>query len=374
MSATRTEIFADTVDLKRFLAEPVLIAAVSGGSDSTALLLLLKQTIDAAQSPARLVAVTVDHGLRPESADEALSVARLCARFGIEHRILRWTGDKPTTALPAAARNARHHLLAECAQELGVRLVLTGHTQDDQAETVIMRQQRGEGIGLAGIAPATLFDDRIWFIRPLLQLRRVALRKYLHHNDVQWIDDPTNENDLFERPRVRKALAGKDGAAAFDAAIALSRRRAADRSALSARAADLIDAHALLEEGPQLELSAALLAHGDRDAAVHALRVLLAVAGGGEHLPDLARATILFDRLAMEKSRFTLARAAIDNRKGDILLRRENRRGSGIAHEEDGSSAFSPPWALFLPVFDIEAARAVARLLGNAPPMALPWP
>ena len=181
--------------------------ALSGGSDSTALLSLARDVLSAETGSGRLVAATVDHGLRAESAAEARRCADLCGSLGIAHVILRWDGDKPATGVQTAARAARYRLLAG---EAAGGIVLTGHTLDDQLETVAMRRARGPGRGLSGIAPATLFEGGTWFVRPLLALRRGALRDHLAAAGLGWIEDPSNRDRRFERVRVRESAAGED--------------------------------------------------------------------------------------------------------------------------------------------------------------------
>lgn len=289
------------------------IAAVSGGSDSVALLLLAKAHLGPAGL--KLVAVTIDHGLRKASADEAAGVARLCAAEGIEHRTLRWTGPKPETGVPAAARDARYRLLAQAADAVGTDLVLTGHTQDDQAETIAMRRRRGEGRGLAGMAPVTLYDGRIWIARPLLGNRRGELRAFLRGRGVGWVDDPTNRDMAYERARTRAAgiVVGKEEVA----------RAARERVALSEGVAALVRERAALV-APGLVRLAPEFARDDKHAATEALRVLLAVMGGGEHLADAGRAAALFARLD-QPLRATLSRCVADVRRGGIFLHREGR-------------------------------------------------
>lgn len=311
--------FFSTIDLT---GRHAIVVAVSGGSDSVALLLLAKAWLETSFPAVRLVAVTVDHRLRPESGAEARDVTALCARHGITHCIMHWDGDKPASGVSAAARNARYRLLAEAARSVGADIVLTGHTLDDQAETVAMRQARGEGRGLAGMAPATLFDGRTWIVRPLLGARRQALRDFLSANETGWADDPSNTNTRYERPRVRAGLAAEGERRELLAVMDLALRR---RIALGERAATLLRETAVLAAPGLIRLEPHFPAAADADAAIYALRILLAVCGGAAYLPDEERSGELFRRLRRAPLRATLSRTVVDARKGGIFLRRESR-------------------------------------------------
>jgi len=304
----------------RLSGRDCVIAAVSGGSDSLALLVLLHVFLRRHSASPRLLAVTVDHALRPGSAGEAKTVAAFCAACDIDHQIAVWRGPKPSTGISAAAREARHRLLAEAAAAAGTDLVFTGHTQDDQAETVTMRASRGSGRGAAGIALATLFDGRIWFARPLLNIRRSALRAYLKQAGVTWIEDPTNRDERYERARTRIAM----DIERFRQAVEHSRRAAADRELLGRNAAEVIVRHAECPLPGLVRLDDGFLSC-DRDATRYALRILLAVVGGREHLPDDARTAALLDKIRQPPLRATLSRTVVRASKKGFYFHRESR-------------------------------------------------
>jgi len=153
----------------------------------------------------------VDHGLRPEAAAEAAAVAEWCRIRKIDHETLVWEGEKPKTGIQDAARNARYRLLCRACERMGIKHLFTGHTADDQAETVFMRLRRGAGRGLAGMPAQRKIaagpGDLITLHRAMLSVRRGAARAYAEDKDLPFIDDPSNEDEGYERVRVRALLA-----------------------------------------------------------------------------------------------------------------------------------------------------------------------
>jgi tRNA(Ile)-lysidine synthase len=185
---------------------PAIVLAVSGGPDSIALMWLAARWRRALTRGPRLVAVTVDHGLRPEAAGEARDVKRLAHALDLPHRTVRWTGAKPKSGVPAAARAARYRLLARAARKIGATHILTAHTRDDQAETLLMRLLRGSGIaGLAAMAPITEREG-VLLARPFLNVSKSQLVATLRRAKVGFADDPTNRDTNFTRPRIRAVM------------------------------------------------------------------------------------------------------------------------------------------------------------------------
>jgi tRNA(Ile)-lysidine synthase len=183
-----------------------IVLAVSGGPDSIALMWMVARWRRALARGPRLVAVTVDHGLRPEAAREARAVKRLARTLDLPHRTVRWRGAKPSTGVPAAARAARYRLLAEAARSAGATHVLTAHTRDDQAETLLMRMLRGSGIaGLSAMAQETERDG-VLLARPFLNVPKSQLVATLNKAKIDFADDPTNRDLNFTRPRLRNVM------------------------------------------------------------------------------------------------------------------------------------------------------------------------
>jgi len=233
------------------LAPGVLGVAVSGGGDSMALLHLL-----AARGPVR--AVTVDHGLRPEAAQEAAFVGEVCAGLGVPHDVLRWHWDGQGN-LQDRARRARRRLIAGWAAPLGITHVALAHTADDQAETFLMRLAREAGVdGLSGMAAETAAQGVTW-LRPLLGHGRAELRAYLRAHDLAWVKDPSNEDPRYDRVKARRALAALTPLGIGAGTLArVSAQLAEARAALEAQVVEFFTQHARLQAGDVLVETAAL--------------------------------------------------------------------------------------------------------------------
>lgn len=189
-------------DLK---AAHAVVLAVSGGPDSTALMWLAARWRRRLKTGPDLFAVTIDHGLRKESRAEARAVKALAGSLGIPHATLRWSGDKPSRGLPAAARAARYAMLAGAARKAGACIV-TAHTRDDQAETFLMRLARGSGLaGLAAMARQSWRGD-VAILRPLLDVPKARLIATLERAGIGFADDPSNRDASFTRPRFRQLM------------------------------------------------------------------------------------------------------------------------------------------------------------------------
>ncbi|MBP1858980.1 tRNA lysidine(34) synthetase TilS [Rhizobium herbae] len=302
----------------------LILVAVSGGSDSKGLLLALHEAImRGGLSAFSLSACTIDHALRPESADEARAVAAFCAERGIRHSVRRWQGEKPATGIQAAARAVRYSLLADAAQEMAALCLVTGHTADDQAETITMRQGRSEpdAPGLAGMAAGVLVDRRAWVLRPFLSLRRAEIRDYLKARGEGWLDDPSNSNSSFERVRVRHSMGG-DIRAAMDVFVDAgeARRRSSER------AASLLGTQVTVFEGLAARLDRALVADMANPDCRRAVLAVTAVIGGRPYLAGRETARRLTAFLTGgEGGRMTAGRVVFDVRRSGAYLYREAR-------------------------------------------------
>lgn len=307
---------------------PHLAVAVSGGADSMALTLLADGWARARGG--RVTAMTVDHALRPASADEAKRVGVWLAARGIEHQILRWDGTKPASGIQEAARQARYRLLRAAAAERDVLHLLLAHHLDDQAETLLQRLTRGSGVdGLAAMSPVMELAE-LRLLRPLLGAPRARLAAFLRELGQDWIEDPSNRSEVFQRVRLRRLLADEGLAADRLAATAraLGRARAAlerDTAALAARCAHL-------DSAGFLHLDGAALSAADDEVA---LRLLAAccrtVAGGVAYPPRLERLErLLADVRAGLPGRRSFGGCLLSPRGGNgILILREAERMEG---------------------------------------------
>ncbi|MEM8647950.1 MAG: tRNA lysidine(34) synthetase TilS [Pseudomonadota bacterium] len=299
--------------------EPVALA-VSGGADSTALMLAASRRPDASS----FWVLTVNHGLRAQAAAEADQVANWARALGLKYHVLTWQDPKPETGLQAAARAARYRLLTDWCSANGVATIITAHTLDDQAETVLMRLKRGSGVdGLAGMAKESRRSG-IRLLRPFLAITHAELVASLEAADHPWIEDPSNQDEKYERIQIRNS---SEQLAAFGLTpqklVTTARRMTRAREALDQATTDLLAVCADVSEFGFCRLSAEALGGAPDELAIRSLARCIQAIGGGDWPPGdepLERLLSWFRAGAPEAT--TLGGCRLVKRGADVLVGR----------------------------------------------------
>ncbi|MEO1747831.1 MAG: tRNA lysidine(34) synthetase TilS [Pseudomonadota bacterium] len=329
-----------------------LVLAVSGGSDSTALLHLAHDywVHELGRDVAEFCAVTVNHGVRPEALAEAKEVARQCAALGVIHHHVGWDGRAVTSGFLQAARLARYEKLSAVAKSFGRAVVATGHTFDDQLETLTMRaERRADGPGMAGIAPATLFERETWFVRPLLHVHRRSLRAELSERGIGWFDDPSNFDEKFERVRVRRAGFDDPTAHAQTATVEASKRvDDAQQAAL------WIKEHVGVSKAATGAYAACVTVEGlSKDAVLLGMSFLCMLIGMQSERPNMDKVRRALETCGQRNgASFTLAGCQLRRVSDHIHLEPEPRNGrqTGFAFDH------------LLPIWEYPVLRAIDGL------------
>jgi tRNA(Ile)-lysidine synthase len=319
--------------------------AVSGGSDSMALLMLAAEF--GAREGVTIETATVDHGLRPEAAEEARIVKDVCRKLGVAHTTLRWERTTKGPVGQDEARRARHGLLAQWAKRAGVGVVALGHTRDDRLETFLMRVRQGSGWhGLAGLLPNGY--SPVWpegrglkVTRPLLVFGRGELREELRRRGMAWIDDPSNDETRYERVRMRRLLERMDVGAQRQALKIMD-------GLLAMRLSVVSEARALLDQtGTEEGVARFPLARREKagaEAWFRFVEALVMAAGGGPGPPRREAMERLLARIAAKDPALergvTLAGASIRLRKDQLVLTQAPpRRGEATRPPADWARA-----------------------------------
>ena len=314
--------------------------AVSGGGDSLAMLHL------AVAAGLAVRAVTVDHGLRPEAAAEAARVADICAGLGVAHDTLRWHWDGKGN-LQDEARRARRALIGAWAVGHDLWAVALAHTQDDLAETLLMRLARGAGVdGLSAMTPAWQEDGVTW-LRPLLGVSRGRLRDWLSSRGLAWIDDPSNDNPRFDRVKARRTLAqlAPLGLAAPRLAE-VAQHLAEARQALD-WATDALWTRAVQDHGTALRIDPAALGAAPPELRRRCLQRLLQQLAPADYAPRGAEMQRLLARVVAGQGG-TLAGCRFQALKSGLWAFREAEAVGGLRAVQgqawDGRWCIEGPW------------------------------
>ena len=295
-----------------------IAVAFSGGGDSLALLITAHAW--ARRAGRSVVCLTVDHGLSRQSADWNRWCGRRAQSLGVEHRVLAWTGPKPATGVAAAARAARHRLLANAARDAGASVILMGHTADDRFEARLMREEGCNVTEPRLWSPSPSWPDgrRVFLLRPLIDIRREAIRDALRAMGETWLDDPANSDPISLRARVRVRIASDGGSS---------------RPAVQPSACPLLGAVTVGWAG-DVAIALSAMIGAPEASRVRFLRAALCSAAGSTSAPRGAAIGRLWERLSRDTSvAATLAGARIERNGDAIRIMRDDGAMRSLATE-----------------------------------------
>ncbi len=324
---TATETAALFADLAHY---PLIALAVSGGADSLALLHLIARWRTLTPNPPPVLVLTVDHALRPKSASEAQFVASQSASLCLPHETLVWSGPKPAHGLSAAARDARYQLLTgRLAREPAIpRALLTAHTQDDQAETFLMRLGRGSGLeGLTAMHRARAVAKDTTLLRPFLTIPKARLEATLRALGQSWITDPTNADPAYERPRLRQTESIRASAGLTNSALALTASRLARANSALETATGALESSAVSHTpGLTAAIHRPAFQTAPLEIRIRLLERLLNTYGGIHPAPQLSEIERLAIHLSSATTATTLGGCLVIPGDHAILIAREPGR------------------------------------------------
>lgn len=306
-------------------------AAVSGGPDSMACLRALADLADTEGGP-DIHALTVDHGLRQESADEAAAVGGWIRGWPhVRHTVLRWDDPKPATRIMEQARAARYRLMSEYCVKNGIKHIFLAHHRDDQAETFLMRLSAGSGLdGLAGMRPWQEREDGLILVRPLLDCPKAALVSFCKTRGVPFVRDPGNENPAYARPRLRAGRKALEREGLTPERLAVTARRLERaREALEDLASRAADEALIAHEDGRIVYTEESLFRWPAEIRLRVIRRAVALLGPGEgYGPRLDRleslAAALFSGGVFRRR--SLGGVLFSRRRGEIVLENEADR------------------------------------------------
>ncbi len=305
-------------DFIRNYSDKKVAVAVSGGVDSVCLMSWL------AELHINAIVLHVNHGLRKNADIETQYVQDLAKSLGMESHVFYWTGDKPSTGLEAAARNARYKLMTDYCHENGIDTIFVAHQADDQIETFLMNLGRGSGIyGLSAMKRETIRDG-IKIVRPLLNTPRVEIKKYCDDNNIRYFCDEMNDDDHYTRVKIRQnrhLLNDKLGIS--DARLMLAIENLGRlRDSLDENIGQLVDGvchrnYAMFSDTFLFDL--------DMDIRLKFIGMLIQKIGGDNYQPRLKSLSGALDKLSGD-CKFTLGHCTIRRLKSKILIVPEGQK------------------------------------------------